>query len=219
VTGRAGAFPIQTKFSAPGGIIGLFGPSGAGKTSVLKMIAGILKPDAGRIAIEGRVFFDAAAGINLPPEQRSIGFVFQESRLFPHMNVTRNLTYAARMRGAKTAPRFEVIVEVLDLRALLERMPKNLSGGEKQRVAIGRALLSDPKLLVMDEPLSSVDAVRRDEILPFLRKLRDYADMPVIYVSHDADEMIRLTDTIVVLKGGSVTQCGAAKDFKPLLTN
>jgi molybdate transport system ATP-binding protein len=219
VSGKAGAFPIRAQFSAPGGITGLFGPSGAGKTSVLKMIAGVLQPDNGRIAVEGRMFFDAAAGVNLPPERRAIGFVFQESRLFPHMNVTRNLTYSMRMRGAQTSPRFDEIVEVLDLRTLLERIPKYLSGGEKQRVAIGRALLSDPKLLIMDEPLSSVDMGRRDEILPYLRKLRDYADMPVIYVSHDADEMIGLADNIVIFKGGAVTACGPAKKIKPLLTN
>jgi molybdate transport system ATP-binding protein len=183
------------------------------------MIAGLLKLDKGRITVEGRVFFDSESGISVPVEKRGIGFVFQDSRLFPHMNVRRNLLYSTRMKGGRDPQRFDDIVSVLDLPSLLERMPKNLSGGEKQRVAIGRALLSDPKLLIMDEPLSSVDMERRGEILPFLQKLRDYAPMPVIYVSHDADEMIRLADSIVVLKAGSVTACGAVESVKPLLTN
>jgi molybdate transport system ATP-binding protein len=219
VSGKAGAFPIKVSFRVPGGVTGLYGPSGAGKTSVLKMIAGLLKPETGRITMEGRVFFDSVRDIDLPPEQRAIGFVFQDSRLFPHMNVTRNLSYSLRLRREKTSLRFDEIVDVLGLGALLERMPKNLSGGEKQRVAIGRALLSEPRLLIMDEPLNSVDMERRDEILPFLRKLRDFAGMPVIYVSHDADEMIKLADFLVIVSKGSVSACGPVSQIKHLLTN
>ena len=217
ITGRNGRFPVEADFAADWGVTALFGHSGAGKTTLLKMIAGTLRPESGRIAVGDFTLFDAEKGINLPPEKRRIGYVFQEARLFPHMSVKRNLTYA-RWAGHRQATRsFDEVVALLGIDHLLDRRPSTLSGGERQRVAIGRALLSDPALLLLDEPLSSLDHARRQEILPFIERLRDESHVPIVYVSHEIDEVARLADEIVLLSAGRVTASGAAADVFPLI--
>ncbi|APY15361.1 molybdenum ABC transporter ATP-binding protein [Brucella sp. 10RB9214] len=217
ITGRNGAFAIEAGFAAEGGVTALFGHSGAGKTTLLKMIAGTLRPENGRIAVGDFTLFDAQKGINLPPEKRRIGYVFQDARLFTHMSVKRNLTYA-RWAGHRQATRsFDEVVALLGIGHLLDRRPSTLSGGERQRVAIGRALLSDPALLLLDEPLSSLDHARRQEILPFIERLRDESHVPIVYVSHEIDEVARLADQIVLLSAGRVTASGAAADIFPLI--
>ncbi|MBC2887506.1 molybdenum ABC transporter ATP-binding protein [Ochrobactrum sp. CM-21-5] len=217
IAGLNGKFPVEADFAADWGITALFGHSGAGKTTLLKMIAGTLRPERGRIAVGDFTLFDADAGINLPPEKRRIGYVFQEARLFPHMSVKRNLAYA-RWAGYRQATRsFDEVVTLLGIEHLLDRRPSTLSGGERQRVAIGRALLSDPALLLLDEPLSSLDYARRQEILPFIERLRDENHVPIVYVSHEIDEVARLADEIVLLSGGKVTASGAAADVFPLI--
>lgn len=210
---RLGVFQLDVELVAPtGGIVALFGRSGAGKTSLVNMLAGLLRPTEGRIALNGTVLFDSAARIDLPPERRRLGYVFQEARLFPHLDVRGNLLYGfRRVPAAERAIRLEQIVELLDIGPLLRRRPGSLSGGEKQRVAIGRALLANPRLLLMDEPLASLDATRKAEILPFIEQLRDKLRLPIVYVSHDMGEIIRLADTVVLLADGRVTAIGSAE--------
>jgi molybdate transport system ATP-binding protein len=209
---RLGAFAVEARFSAPGsGITALFGRSGSGKTSIVNMLAGLLRPDRGRIAVEGELLFSSTDRIDLPPERRRLGYVFQEGRLFPHYSVRGNLTYGAGRGGA--AIDFDAVVALLGLGALLERRPGDLSGGEKQRIAIGRALLAAPRLLLMDEPLASLDAPRKAEILPFIERLRDELRIPIIYVSHAMDEIIRLADTLVLLADGKVAAVGTVEDL------
>lgn len=212
VEGRAGNFAIHAEFEAGRGITALFGPSGAGKTTVLKMIAGMIRPAKGRIAVGGSVLFDHAAGVDLAPNKRQIGFVFQDGRLFPHLSVRRNLTYA-RWAGRRAASRpFDEVVALLGLQELLDRAPGTLSGGERQRVAIGRALLADPALLLMDEPLSSLDHARRRSLLPYLEAIREETRIPIVYVSHETEEVARLADTLVVMADGQVLAAGPARD-------
>ncbi len=205
-----GDFHLDVTFSANGGVTALFGPSGSGKTSVAQMVAGLSKPDRGRIEIAGRVLYDAAKGINLPPEKRGLGYVFQEGRLFPHLSVRKNLQY-----GQKTAPigPFDDVVAMLGIEALLDRFPKTLSGGEKQRVAIGRALLADPRILIMDEPLAALDESRKAEVLPYLIKLVNRSSIPILYVSHSMDEVIALADTLVLLEQGRQVAVGSVEDL------
>lgn len=217
VAGRNGKFPLQADFATGGGVTALFGHSGAGKTTLLKMIAGTLKPQSGHIAVGDFTLFDADKGINLPPEKRRIGYVFQEARLFPHMSVKRNLTYARWAGKRKASRNLAEVVDLLGIDHLLNRAPATLSGGERQRVAIGRALLSDPALLLLDEPLSSLDHARRQEILPFIERLRDESHVPIVYVSHEIDEVARLADEIVLLSGGKVTASGEAAKIFPLI--
>ncbi len=217
ITGRNGKFPLEADFVAGWGVTALFGHSGAGKTTLLKMIAGTLRPESGRIAVADFTLFDADKGINLAPEQRRIGYVFQEARLFPHMSVKRNLTYARWAGQRKNTRDFDEVVALLGIDQLLNRAPATLSGGERQRVAIGRALLSDPALLLLDEPLSSLDHARRQEILPFIERLRDESHVPIVYVSHEIDEVARLADEIVLLSGGKVTASGEAAQIFPLI--
>jgi molybdate transport system ATP-binding protein len=213
VTGRAGDFSLKADFQAEPGVTALFGPSGAGKTTILKMIAGMTRPDDGRIIADGRVLFDRANGVDLPPQRRQIGFVFQDGRLFPHLSVRRNLTYA-RWAGKRKATRaFDEVVALLGLEAHLDRSPSTLSGGERQRVAIGRALLSDPAILLMDEPLSSLDRARRLDILPYIETIRDETRIPIVYVSHEIDEVARLADTVVVLEQGKTIAAGPAVEI------
>ncbi|MFC6489139.1 molybdenum ABC transporter ATP-binding protein [Nitratireductor sp. GCM10026969] len=208
ITGRAGSFAISARFTAAPGVTALFGRSGAGKSTILKMIAGIMRPDQGRIVADGRVLFDAAAGINLPPRARGVGFVFQEDRLLPHLSVRRNLTYA-RWAGRRAASRpLEEVVALLGLKPHLDRFPGTLSGGERQRVAIGRALLADPGILLMDEPLSSLDRQRRGEILPYLEAVAGETRIPVLYVSHETDEVARLADRVVAVEDGTAQVAG-----------
>jgi molybdate transport system ATP-binding protein len=213
VTGQAGEFRLAADFEAGSGITALFGHSGAGKTTILKMIAGMTRPQAGRIVADGRVLFDSASGIDLAPARRQIGFVFQDGRLFPHLSVRRNLTYA-RWAGKRDATRpFGEVVALLGLKEHLDRSPATLSGGERQRVALGRALLSDPAILLMDEPLSSLDQARRLDILPYVEAIRDETRIPIVYVSHDIDEVARLADTVVVLEKGRMLAAGAAAEI------
>ncbi len=204
---RFGDFRLKVRFTAEGGLTALFGRSGAGKTSLVNLLAGLERPEQGRISVDGHVLFDADAGIDVPPERRRLGYVFQEGRLFPHMSVRGNLAYGRRGRD------FEHVVDLLDLRRLLDRRPGTLSGGEKQRVAIGRALLAGPRLLLMDEPLASVDAARKDEILSYIERLRDEVKLPIVYVSHVMDDIIRLADTMVILSDGEVVAAGAVEDL------
>jgi molybdate transport system ATP-binding protein len=202
---QLGAFRVAVRFQAPGGATALFGPSGAGKTSVVNMIAGLLRPDRGRIALDEAVLFDASAGIDVPPHRRRIGYVFQEGRLFPHLSVRQNLDYGRRMSGRpRDSRQFEHVVTLLDIDNLLERRPRLLSGGERQRVAVGRALLMRPRLLLLDEPLASLDAARKREILPYLVRLRDEAAVPIVYVSHSAAELRRIATHVVRLEAGTV---------------
>lgn len=219
VTGYNGSFPVKAHFTADQGVTALFGHSGAGKTTLLKMISGTLRPETGRIAIGHHVLFDKDKGIYLAPEKRRIGYVFQDARLFPNMSVAKNLTYA-QWAGKRPATRsFDDIVSLLGLERLLNRKPTHLSGGECQRVAIGRALLSDPALLLLDEPLSSLDQKRRQEILPYLEMLRDESGVPIIYVSHEIDEVARLADTLVLLSAGNVVASGPVTKIFPLIAN
>jgi molybdate transport system ATP-binding protein len=200
---RLGAFRLDADFTSDGKITAIFGRSGAGKTTLINVIAGLIKPMEGRVAVDGTVLLDTARGIDLPPHKRRIGYVFQESWLFPHLSVRRNLLY-----GHWFAPRltrhtsFEAVVELLDLGSLLDRGTLQLSGGEKQRVAIGRALLASPRLLLMDEPLSSLDEARKQEVMPFLERLRDQASVPIVYVSHSVAEVKRLAMTVVLIQAG-----------------
>lgn len=203
------AFPgldLDVAFDAPDGVTALFGPSGCGKSTTINAISGLMQPDSGRIALDGRVLFDGAT--NLPPQARRIGCVFQDARLFPHMTVAGNLRYPARWRKG-AARDFDLIVDLLGLAHLLTRRPATLSGGEKQRVAIGRALLSDPALLVMDEPLAALDEARKAEIMPWLERLRDQARLPILYVSHSVPEVLRLATTVVLMQAGRVVHAGA----------
>jgi molybdate transport system ATP-binding protein len=193
-----GTSRIAARFEAGPGITALFGRSGAGKTSVLDMIAGLARPDEGRIAVDGRVLFDATLGMNLPPEARGCGYVFQDYRLFPHFSVDGNLRYGWRIAAPDARwITFEQVVEFLGLGALLARRPRQLSGGEAQRVAIGRGLLSGARFLLMDEPLSSLDAPRREEIMRVIERIRDELALPILYVSHDRREVERLAGQIV----------------------
>ena len=206
---QLGALQLSVKFGVAHGATALFGPSGAGKTSAVNMIAGLLTPDRGSISLDETVLFDATKGINVPPHQRRIGYVFQEGRLFPHLSVRQNLDYGRRMSGRpRDADEFERIAALLDIGHLLDRRPGKLSGGERQRVAIGRALLMRPRLLLLDEPLASLDAGHKREILPYLVRLRDDAGVPIVYVSHAPAEVRRIATTVVRLDAGRVVATG-----------
>ena len=204
VSRRLGDADISLTLSAGPGLTALFGPSGAGKTSVLNRVAGLLRPDAGRIAVSGEALFDGRSGLDMPPEQRRAGYVFQDGRLFPHKRVRANLLYGARL--ADPRHRWMALDEALSFLGighLLDRWPHTLSGGEAQRVAIGRALLSGPRFLLMDEPLSSLDAARREEIMRIIERVRDELKLPILYVSHDRAEVERLATLIVPLAAAS----------------
>ena len=214
---RLGDFALGARFESAGGITAVFGPSGAGKTTLVNAIAGLIAPDRGRIAIDGTVLFDSERRINLPPHRREIGYIFQEGRLFPHFSVSRNLDYGRRMRGLpEDAKQLERIVSLLDIGHLLERRPGKLSGGERQRVAIGRALLTRPRLLLLDEPLASLDAARKREILPYLERMRDEFGVPMVYVSHQAAELRRIATSVVRLEAGRVAAAGGIDLLDPV---
>ncbi|GLQ07538.1 molybdenum ABC transporter ATP-binding protein [Sneathiella chinensis] len=219
VTRPLPALTLEAHFSAGRGITALFGPSGAGKTSLVRMLAGLDTPAHGRIIVNDRPLFERAATgpatCNIPPQKRSIGYVFQENRLFPHYTVRGNLTYGRTSAAAagKAPVTFDDTVSLLGLEALLDRKPATLSGGEQQRVAIGRALLSNPDLLIMDEPLSSLDLARRHEIMTLIERIRDQFDQTIIYISHSIEEVIRLADTLVLMDQGKVQAFGPATDI------
>ncbi|HET7849439.1 MAG TPA: molybdenum ABC transporter ATP-binding protein [Pseudolabrys sp.] len=209
---RLGDFTLSVQFVSEAGATVLFGRSGAGKTTVVNMIAGLMQPDRGRIALDGEPLFDSKTRIDVPPWRRRIGYVFQEGRLFPHLSVRHNLDYGRWMSGfARDDDTFKRIVDLLDIGALLDRRPGKLSGGERQRVALGRALLTRPRLLLLDEPLASLDAERKGEILPYFERLRDEARVPMIYVSHDAAEVKRIATRVVRLEGGRVVENGGVE--------
>jgi molybdate transport system ATP-binding protein len=206
---QLGVLALAVRFQIAGGVTALFGSSGAGKTSLVNMIAGLLKPDRGCIVLDNTTLFDAAKAINVPPHRRQIGYVFQEGRLFPHLSVRQNLDYGRHMSGRSRDPvEFERIASLLGITPLLQRRPRMLSGGERQRVAIGRALLMQPRLLLLDEPLASLDAGHKGEILPYLVRLRDEAGIPMVYVSHIAAEVRQIATHVVRLEDGRVTAIG-----------
>jgi molybdate transport system ATP-binding protein len=196
ITMRQQSFLLQVRESASVEVLGLFGPSGSGKTSLLEAIAGIRTPDEGEIRIGDRLLFSSAQRINLPARDRQIGYVPQDALLFPNMNVTQNIRYGAKQGD------FEGLVEILDLRPLLARGVQKLSGGEKQRVAIARALMTEPSILLLDEPLAGVDRGRREVILPYVLKIRKELHVPLIYVTHDENELLSIADRVVRLSGG-----------------
>lgn len=212
---RLGDFDLSATLATPAdGTLALFGRSGSGKTSIVRAIAGLLRPARGRIAIAGTVFFDAAKGIDVPAEKRRLGYVFQDSRLFPHLSVARNLRYGfERAPAGERRIGFDAVVALLGLEALLARKPATLSGGERQRVAMGRALLAAPRALLMDEPLASLDSARKAEVLPYLERLRAQTGLPIVYVSHAHDEVLRLADRIALIDGGRVRACGAVAEI------
>lgn len=207
-------FSLDVSLSSSPGVLALFGRSGCGKSTLVDALAGLLPGVTGRIVLDGDTWLDSAAGVHVPAEHRRVGYVFQDARLFPHYDVRGNLLYGAqraRKHGADAAHAvgFDDVVSLLGLAPLLERRPRGLSGGERQRVALGRALLSQPKLLLLDEPLASLDAARRGEVLPYLEKLRDAFRIPMIYVSHEYDEVLRLATEVAVLEAGRVVGQGA----------
>jgi len=206
-------FTLDATFEAPPGITVLFGRSGSGKTTIVNAVAGLLTPDAGRIAAGDWVLLDTERGTRLPPHRRRLGYIFQEGRLFPHLTVRQNLTYGAWF-APKDAPREDMgkVVDLLGIGHLLERRPGALSGGEKQRIAIGRALLSAPRLILADEPLAALDEARKSEILPYFERLRDEVSVPILYVSHSASEVARLATSVVALEGGRIVAQGTAAE-------
>jgi len=206
---RLGEFSLAARFDVASGATALFGPSGSGKTSIVHMIAGLVAPDRGRIALDDLVLFDSATRTNVPAHKRRVGTVFQEGRLFPHLTVAQNLDYG-RWMGAMPVDEAERarVIELLNIGHLLKRRPGHLSGGERQRVAFGRALLMKPRLLLLDEPLASLDRARKQEILPYLAKLRDEAKVPMIYVSHQAGEIVRVASQVVRIDDGRVLAAG-----------
>ena len=203
-------FALRADFDAPAGVTALFGRSGSGKTTVVNAVAGLLSPDKGRIELDGTVLLDTATRTHLPVHRRRIGYVFQDARLFPHLTVRQNLLYGRLMRGLRGGGDLDRVIAMLGLEPLLSRRPAALSGGEKSRVAIGRALLSDPRMLLMDEPLASLDEGRKREILPYLERLRDEGGVPILYVSHSVAEIARLATTVVLMEGGRVVTSGPA---------
>ena len=216
VMSKHGGFTLAAAFEAGSGVTALFGRSGAGKTTMLHLIAGLYRPDRGRIALFGEPIVDIAGGVYVPKHKRRIALVFQDAQLFPHMTVAQNLRF-----GRWFAPRgdngvaFDHVVETLGIGALLERRPAKLSGGEKQRVALARALLASPRLLLLDEPLAGLDDARRQEILPLIERVRDEFAVPILYVTHARDEVVRLASKVIVLDAGRVVAEGAPAEILP----
>ncbi|MEQ1943387.1 molybdenum ABC transporter ATP-binding protein [Mesorhizobium sp. VNQ89] len=210
---RLGDFRLDVAIESNGRLTALFGPSGSGKTSLVNLLGGLLRPDEGRIVADSRVLVDTKAGIFVPKHKRRIGYVFQDARLFPHMTVSQNLLYGRFF--APTTERYgdlDGVVALLGIGHLLDRKPGSLSGGEKQRIAIGRALMASPRLILMDEPLASLDDNRKAEIMPYIERLRDETKIPIVYVSHSLGEVARLATDMVVLDSGKVVVAGQASD-------
>ncbi|HWX80918.1 MAG TPA: molybdenum ABC transporter ATP-binding protein [Steroidobacteraceae bacterium] len=206
---RLGALSLDAKFELPTpGVVALFGRSGCGKSTLINVISGLLDADSGRVALDDAVLLDTAQRLDVPPERRRIGYVFQEARLFPHFDVAGNLRYAEKRAGSPRFVGFDLVVELLDLKPLMHRRAHQLSGGERQRVAIGRALLSQPRMLLLDEPLASLDASRREEVLPYLEIMRDQLAIPMVYVSHNFEEVLRLATYLVLMEAGRTTAQG-----------
>jgi molybdate transport system ATP-binding protein len=214
IKAQLGAFALDVQFTAPSGVTVLFGPSGCGKSSVINAIAGLIRPDQGQIICAARPLFDSAARVHLPPHRRRMGVIFQDARLFPHLNVQQNLTYGRWFAGThRRGPSLEDVCDLLGIGHLLHRRPAALSGGEAARVAIGRALLSAPDIILADEPLAALDQARRAEILPYFAALRDAALVPMIYVSHSVAEVAGLATTVVAMGGGRVIGVGSVDDI------
>ena len=211
---RLGSFLLDARFSSGAGVTALFGRSGAGKSTVLNLIAGLARPDEGRIIVDGRTLYQSTSRVDLPPHARRVGYVFQEGRLLPHLTVRHNLVYGGLFnKSNQPVLGFAQAVELLGIGHLLERRPGALSGGEKQRVAIGRALLASPAVLLLDEPLAALDAPRKAEILYDVERLRDEVRIPIVYVSHSLEEVIRLADSMVLMSEGKVLAAGPVREM------
>jgi molybdate transport system ATP-binding protein len=212
---RLGGFLLDVAFDLPGrGVTAIFGVSGSGKTTLLRCIAGLERADSGRLAVQGELWQDEATGIFIPVHHRPLGVVFQEASLFAHLNVRRNLDYGrSRVPAAQRRVSLEQAVELLGIGALMARLPGTLSGGERQRVAIARALATSPRLLLMDEPLAALDLQRKAEVLPYLERLHDELEIPILYVSHAPDEVARLADHLLLLEAGRVTATGPTREL------
>jgi molybdate transport system ATP-binding protein len=211
---RRGTFELNVRFELPTpGVVALFGRSGCGKSTVVNIIAGLLQPDSGRVVLDDTVLVDLQQGVDVPPERRRIGYVFQDTRLFPHLSVAANLRYAQKRAVGAPYVDLAAVTSLLDLAALMNRRTHQLSGGERQRVAIGRALLTQPRLLLLDEPLAALDEARREEVLPYLETLRDQLAIPMVYVTHDFAEVLRLATHIVLMEAGSVTAQGTVGEM------
>lgn len=212
VSKKLGDFSLDLKLEIGSGITAVLGASGAGKSTLAKLLAGLEKPDRGRIVFDGTTFFDSEAGVSLPPERRGIGFVFQEHRLFPHLSVRRNLTFGHFAGGRE--PRADVgrIAELFGIGALLDRAPSSLSGGESQRVSLARAILAAKNFIIMDEPLCSLDAERRASLLDYIEKIPAAFDITILYITHSADEAARLARSVLVMKAGRAVSFGPAGD-------
>ena len=211
---RWNGFALRAQFQTPvPGVVALFGRSGCGKSTLVNLVSGLLRPDEGFVQLDGTVLTDTRAGVAVPVERRRIGYVFQDARLFPHFSVLSNLRYGQKRAGhVPQVIGFDEIVTLLGLERLLDRRPHALSGGERHRVALGRALLSQPRLLLLDEPLASLDVAKREEVLPYLEVLRDRLSIPMIYVSHQFDEVLRLATHVVLLESGSVVAQGSVNE-------
>ncbi|WP_291547811.1 molybdenum ABC transporter ATP-binding protein [Bosea sp. (in: a-proteobacteria)] len=215
VSHRLGGFTLDAALQSQSRVTALFGPSGAGKSSLANVIGGLIRPDAGHVRIEGKTLVDVEAGSFVRPHRRRIGYVFQEARLFPHLTVRQNLLFGHWFvpRAVRRPAELDKVLDLLGIGHLLRRRPGALSGGEKQRVAIGRALLAQPRLLLMDEPLASLDEARKAEILPYLERLRDEAGIPIVYVSHAMAEVARLANTVALVEAGRIVACGPTADI------
>ncbi|MEZ0231653.1 MAG: molybdenum ABC transporter ATP-binding protein [Methylophilaceae bacterium] len=209
MTLHRGGFTLDAKFNLSESVVGLFGPSGSGKSTLLSLMSGLVKPNSGHFVIDGERLFDSRLGINIPIHQRRVGLVFQESRLFPHISVRHNLLYGFNLLTQKDQRfGFDQIVELLELTSLLEHKPDQLSGGQKQRVALGRTLLTSPRLLLLDEPLAALDVRLKDQILPFLRRVKEEIQIPMVYVSHSIDEILYLTQYMAIIDQGKILGVG-----------
>ncbi len=206
---KRGDFTLDVAFESDSALTALFGPSGSGKTSVLNMIAGVQRPDRGRIVVAGHILTDSEKRIFVPPHRRRVGFVFQDAQLFPHLTVEQNIKFGQWFtRSERNGLPLEAIVDILGIGSLLKRRPATLSGGEKHRVALARALLSSPRILLMDEPLAGLDDARRDEIMSLIERIRDEFAIPIAYVTHSVDEVRRLASRVVRIVAGRVTAVG-----------